>query len=780
LANAEQRHRSDTLKYVQSLHLAAPLFSLDEILIPPKLLAPPPSFDPHSAPPAEDIISLAIPYAPDWPEMASVYGAHSLSLAEALQGGRNIAVIGQPGSGKTTALAYLTTQIIRQAAETGDLQAFIPFYIHAADLELPAKNPEKPVETIITAVSQRATTLSQPRLPELIRTAFDLEKAFLLLDGLDELAPEAQPVTVSFLQQLLEEYPHTRAVVAAAVDHYKGLPQLGFAPIPLLVWGRKEQAQFIAQWSTLWKQFIANDPDQKIDFVDPLILNGWLINMSPAATPVEYTLQVWAVYAGDVRGPKIADAVEAYIQRMSVSIPKARPTLELLASQILYSKQAAVSEKEAEAWISGNAPVAVDIGEEIYRVRTSDAAVQPKDITIPRVIPDLIQNGLLIKRAQGKLGFIHPLITGYLAGSAASQEDSTRLFAQPRGVIRDLAIFFMTGHTNLSSQIRSLLTQEFDPLRREALITGRWLQNIPPEAPERKAILQKLSMDLQNDELALGYRIRVASALAASGDPGVAALFRHLLKSEMSTVRQIAALGSGFLRDTQALGDLARNLGDMPQVSSAICLALVNIGTKPALETVVSALLEGNEHLRRSAAEAFSNHPTEGYPILKDGSTMDDLLVRRAVIYGLRRVREPWATQILEELQIEDAQWVVKDAAARAVEQLNNLDPAIPKPVVPLEDLPWLITFASEQGLGIGDRDSARAMLFRVLREGNEDEKLAALREIQTRGFSTVFPFVYHIFFDANPELIEAAFNTIWHTAAMGIEIPNPTQFGLG
>ncbi|MCJ7702048.1 MAG: hypothetical protein MUO62_10725 [Anaerolineales bacterium] len=72
LINTEQRHRLDTLKHIQGLHLAAPLFSLDEVLIPPRLMAPPPLVDPDEPPPYEDIVSTNIPFAPDWTEMAAV------------------------------------------------------------------------------------------------------------------------------------------------------------------------------------------------------------------------------------------------------------------------------------------------------------------------------------------------------------------------------------------------------------------------------------------------------------------------------------------------------------------------------------------------------------------------------------------------------------------------------------------------------------------------------------------------------------------------------------
>jgi HEAT repeat protein len=338
----------------------------------------------------------------------------------------------------------------------------------------------------------------------------------------------------------------------------------------------------------------------------------------------------------------------------------------------------------------------------------------------------------------------------------------------------------MQYHPGLGKYIRKTLIESKDPLLTERLALGRWFPNIPKDAPERKAILKQFASDIQNELFPLGLRIRVLTALVTSGDPGALALFRHLMNSENNNVRRLAVLGFGYLRDVQSISDLSKLLGDSVDVGQAACLALVNIGTRPALESTASALLGGDERLAQAAAEAFANHPIEGYPILRDGCKVEDILVRRAVIYGLRKVNETWATEILEEMQIEDAQWVIKDAAAQAVEDLTNLHPSIPKPQPPLMDLPWLIAFAGDRGLGISEGKPARDMLLRVPTEGNENEIIAALGQIRMRGETSIFPFAYTLYYGENSELKEAAFITMWHIASMGIEIPPIDQVGLG
>jgi len=774
----EQRHRLDTLKYVQKLHLAAPLFSLDEILVMPRLMAPPPITDPDQPPPYEDIIGKIIPYAPDWPEMAASYGTNTLDVFDTLRESGNLVIIGNAGTGKTTTLAFIASEIARQDFSAGPFQNFIPVFVHAANLALPVDDESYPLETIIDALEEQKSTLSPSRLSKLLKTAFSNKNVILLVDGLDELHNKRINLVVNYLETLLIQFPGIKVVTAASTNYIGNLPGIGFFPIPTAIWGQKNQVNFIKKWGNLWEEFIAHPARRKGDVqIDPLLYNGWLINMDSGTTPFDFTLKVWSAYAGDSLGPSHGDGIEAYIRRIATSIPKARKTLEILAVKILMTQDSIFTESEARNWISGSS---ADTKPQYFSInyQHEDGEIKPQDTGIPKAIPKLIECGLLINSQNNFIGFKHPLISGYLAGSSISIQEIGDIFSQQAWSLSRTTMEFMSFKPGLSDYIRETLAESTDPLLTERLAIGRWFPNIQKNTPEHKAVLKQLASDLQNEIFPIDLRIRVLTALVTSGDPGVLALFRHLMNSEKNEVRQLAALGCGYLRDVQSIGDLAKLLGGPAEVGQAACLALVNIGTKPALEATASALLGGDEQLARAAAEAFANHPIEGYPILKDGSSVDDILVRRAVIYGLRKVNEPWATEILEEMQIEDAQWVIKDAAAQAVEDINNPDPSIPKPQPPLMDLPWLIAFAGDRGLGISEEKPARDMLLRVPTEGNEDEVIAALGQIRVRGETSIFPFAYTLYYGENPEVKAAAFNTIWHISMMGIDIPPLDQVG--
>jgi len=777
---AEQRLRANTLKHVQSLHLASPLFSLDEIIVAPKLMAPPVMFVPGQEPPLDYIVENAIPFMPEFPEIAGAFSGHAIPVEKAIQGGANLIIVGKPGSGKTTTLAYLASMLTRRDPNLENYQNHLPLFLHANDLHLPLEPQAALLDPIINALTARSSALGHVRLPEVLQFAFKSNRAFILLDGFDEIAAEPAQNITDYLAEILQEYPKIRIVVAADPMFIDGLLSLGFAPIPMAAWNPRQQARFIQSWSSLWSRFVSANTDEDFDYINPILLNGWLLNDNAVLNPLEFTLKVWSAFAGDARGSKGSDAIEAYLRRMSVGITKARSALEYIAIQMILSSRSTFTQAEAQSWTSSFDSDAVE-GAGLAMISDAETKPQEREITIPRVLSDLTRNGLLISRPGNQLGMIHPQIACYLAGtSLAFSGQKSVVLSKPEWPLKKYTIHYMASRTDMRDEIIQLLTDLEDPLYRGVLTAGSWLRDIPLEAEWRKPILQHLANVLQQEALPINFRGRVLACLAISNDPGVATMFRHLLRSPKDSVVQLAAIGCGFMRDHQAVGDLIKQIGTPSLTGQAICLALVTIGTKPALEVAASILLQGEEMLRRAVAEAFAHHPEDGYPILREGSTMDDLLVRRSVLNGLRLVDEPWATKILEEIQIEDGQWVVRNAAAQIVEELHGLDPYIPQPLEPLENIPWLIEFASGRGLGISAGEPAQEMLAKMLREGNPDQVIAALNQYKRRGEANIFPVIYHLLYGEDQETSESAFDTIWQIAATGAHIPSPTQYGLG
>ena len=86
----DKRYRMDAYRIYGANHLAEPLFSMPEIAIPPKLIAPPPPVIPGEALPPEAITDIAVPYLPDLPEVGGQFQVKTISIPEAMSKGGNL------------------------------------------------------------------------------------------------------------------------------------------------------------------------------------------------------------------------------------------------------------------------------------------------------------------------------------------------------------------------------------------------------------------------------------------------------------------------------------------------------------------------------------------------------------------------------------------------------------------------------------------------------------------------------------------------------------------
>ena len=283
--------------------------------------------------------------------------------------------------------------------------------------------------------------------------------------------------------------------------------------------------------------------------------------------------------------------------------------------------------------------------------------------------------------SDSRFRFANPILTGYLAGKALlTYSGLNRILEQPAWVGKSTTLMYYSHFGDASTLTQYLLKQD-DFLRQEQLRIATWLKVAPKNQPWRSMILRTLVSALQSSKDTLSLAARIITALATSGDPGVSLLFRQLLQSDNANLRQLSALACGLLREPKITDDLAKMLTEKsPSIVRSASLALVAIGEKRALEIVADSLLHGNELMRSAAAEALANHPAEGHPTLQEGSTHEDLRVRHAVVYGLLRISQPWARELLMRMQTDDKEWIVRNAAIQAMEEINLPGANIPDP----------------------------------------------------------------------------------------------------
>lgn len=747
-ASSINRYQVELITRAQTMHVANPIFALDEVAIPPRLLAPPIPTDPQKdEPPPEDTLSV-VPNLPDWTFLSGLYSSPTISIAEALSDGANLMITGTLGSGKTTALAYFAIRCANRDPEAGIAVEHTPVLVNALDLQLSRRAEKDPLKPLISAVQQTVSSGLASRIPGYLRPQFRQGRALLLLDGLDLMSPEEVSPVAEWITNLLQEFPGNRIIAAGPVSGYDGMVKAGLSPIPIAPWSDHDQRSFLTRWAQSWQQYVVpNLPKKRMGDLDPALVTGWLIGLIRGLTPLELTLRTWAAYSGDTRGARVVDSMEAYVGRF-LSTNELQPA-EAAALSWLNERQGAVSER-------------------VFRRGTP--------------VDNLVEAGILTQRAGKRATFTQPAVGAYLAARAMVEAGVSESSTQTGWAPAEDAMGYLAALRDITEIASRYLDSDGDPLEADLLSCARWLREVPVKMPWKDQALRALATIASSQARPYGLRLRTVHALAETKEPSVGILFRRLLTSDVPSSRVLGALGLGGLEDEDSIDTLLdtvyqdRNL----HVRQAACLALSAIGTEPALEGLGKVLLEGDEAVRLAAAEALAAHPDEGYSMLKDASEHENLLTRRAAVFGLARVPEKWALDILEHMQVEDDQWVVRGAAAEAAERRRDPPWKVLPVVQEVSELPWLIEFAANEGLGVAPGSAAMEMVRRALNKGTEDEKIAALEAIALAGDEELGLELYQALHGPEPFLRDAAYEALWRLRATGVELLSPEQYGLG
>jgi HEAT repeat protein len=452
-------------------------------------------------------------------------------------------------------------------------------------------------------------------------------------------------------------------------------------------------------------------------------------------------LRTWAAYAGDARGGAVTDAFEAYLSR------------------ILSGEERQAAEDAAYQWI----------GE-------SSGAIQDRLLRRGTATGDLIEAGVFVRRDGGQVSFAQPGVAAYLAsrGMAAT--------GVPEGVLDNdwapaqASLLYFAAVGDGGPIAEHWLQAGADPLERGTLSAGRLLRHAPRKAAWRQNVLRGLAQILQGAQRPYGLRLRTVHALVQASEPTAGILFRRLLASDVPSTRILAALGLGGVRDeeaVQALIEIIRRDREL-LVRQAACLGLVGVGSEAALEALGHALLEGEEGVRLAAAEALACNPDEGYNMLKDAVEVDNLLTRRAAVFGLSRVPETWALDLLDKVVVDDGQWVVRGAAAEAAERRRKPPWRVHAPIGDASELPWLVAFATRIGSGVAPGRAGLEMLRRALSSGTTEEQQAALEGLAFVGGDEFRIDMQQALRSDHQELRDAAFEALWRQGASGSAVPAP------
>jgi HEAT repeat protein len=706
-AGAERNWREDIYRYAQTAHVAGMLFPLQEIQLAPRFFFPEPEIDPNRVPEDEDINTI-IPVLPEWPDLAGIYRAPTVSVEQAFTGTQSIVVLGGLGSGKTTLLAQLTSR-----AAGGDEALFpespTPIFVHAADLHFGDKPSADVAAPLVAAAQLRASALTAARLARHLRFRLKEFNCVILLDGFDELPVAEIENIAQWLGAFRKQYPRHRVIAAAGLSGFGPLTTLGLAPLYLAPYHSDDFNSLIHKWNAAWQVLAARTRKRPAaGEAEPEMVTGWLSTGNRGRSIFEVTLKIWAAFAGDARGPKPADWVQSYLQRHNLRATGER-ALGRYALELLHKDVSGLTRQNVR---------------ELFIPFFNKADGNPE--SDPNAfIEDQLTKRLLVKQGRDRLAFAHPLVAAYCAAYALAADPER---AQPTlNAMWQWALHFLAPLADLTPHLSPWLNRQPDILQTETLACARWLRDTPPTAPWRNDVFRRLSVLALDTGLPENLRLRALTAFVASADPNVVALFRQALTSQDPFTRRIAALGLGALGEANAVTALAPLFNDpYLDVRWAAALALAILGNEVAVTALKQGMNNGDDAVRQACAQALARHADLGHDVLREGMAAQHLSTRRAALFGLAETHAEWAPPIIEKAQREDSEWLVRTSAEVLMNRFAARASQPPVPYVAPEKQGWLIAWAAAHGMAVPPGRAAIEVVNRALRDGEEPARLAA------------------------------------------------------
>jgi HEAT repeat protein len=769
--------REDIVFRTQTIHISAPLFALNEILIPPRLVEPLPYSEPGKTNNHIKVCLQAVPYLPDWPELTAEYNPNKIDPLEIIIEPIRVVLVGQPGCGKSITLAYVANKMALKETPQSFPVDLVPIYLHILDIPYQDFQSD-PTKLLGSALAQKLPALAKTKLPSFLSTILEQNRAALLIDGIDELPPPELHLAVEWISRLIEKYPQCRLILTGSSDYIDGLIALDFQPFSIASWDHTEKIRFLQQWGDLWINKALPSFSPQGEMLPPStkhLVTNWLEIEHLYLTPLEITLLVWGAYSGTLKGHSPLEAFRAYFSNIN---PKIIPqeAISALAFEMCSAKKVCMTYEELDRFFAKYKPVdpnKLPTSSQGNPVPITRKINKKKKISSrDKAISTLLDLGILIEHPGELIRFANPCLTGFLAGyhfsDSLNLEDRSIFYWAPWRSM----ICFLAAQNRIDNMLVSRIGNETDPLFKETLGISRWLKYSAPDAKWRILILRRLVDLIRDESLPLALRARFLSALVVSNDSSVAAFLKQQLKSSQSILRELAILGLGSSNQFKFVDEMVEAFKDPDtSVREAACIAVGGFKNATSLQALTTALLSGDDQLSQIAAECLSCIKVDGIEILKQALTMDDLLVRRAAITGLAQIHEPWVIETLEKIAVEDGQWVVRNVAGQMLEIIQNekSNNRFCKPTA--QQSSWLIQFASRQGSGLSPDEPATDMLLAALKYGTQEEKLASLEYLRQIPEEKVINSVLMASQSENEALQNTAIIALWQLKLSQLEI---------
>ncbi|MBN1178801.1 MAG: HEAT repeat domain-containing protein [Anaerolineae bacterium] len=750
-ATVEQRYRERVLSWAPKVGLLSHTAPLDRTFVLPPLLSNLPYPDPDAHEP----------------------GARTpLSWEAALGGYNRLLIAGELGSGRTSLLAHLAFLYARQKPdpELSVPLKRLPLYLHLSKLDcgLPGEEEKAPAAESEKKKPSKDEPSPEDRLIKCALNSVDAPapygtalqaslkegNALVLIDGWDTLPDDKRAETVAWLAHLADTLPNNLWIVAAEARGFAPLTDVGFVPLILDRWAPRHARALVSRWTDARPPA----PNEHAPNTTPL---STAVNaaLQQGATPLELALRCWLFF-----DQKRIPQGRAEVFETSLAILLAPPpgdkekapdwtmemTRDALATVALAMYEAQRDTFTRQEWVEALDPL-LPVGDE-RPARIEDRMLE--SLTRP--------GGLLTAAGPETYRFVHRVWQAYLAAHYIATLPPEALLKHLEDPFWAPVVAFYAALAPMEPIIKAWLSKPddlwFGRLRR----TAQWAASAPPSAKWRNGVMALLARKLLTPGLLPTIRHRVADALIETGDPGVVYFLRQAAGHADSAVRISALEALGNLAGEADLPTLEVALSDNDlSVQQAAVNALRMMRNRAAVHRLTRLLVEAEQELRIHAARALADCGEEGWEVIQEALEEEDILIRRAAVFGLGDIKQPWAREKLAHVIHNDSEWIVRSAAETALEQKETAAAHTVEQPLDASDAGWLIVWAASRHESVGKGDAALKTLAAAIESGTPPIRRAAIEALGIAGRPEHVSVMHKALHDEDATVALAAFNAL-------------------
>ncbi|WKX70243.1 NACHT domain-containing NTPase [Streptomyces sp. XD-27] len=332
--------------------------------------------------------------------------------------GTALAVIGAPGTGKTTLLKHLALRLAREPGKRGsrDLPILLFLRDHAAAI---TADPEITLPEVIGASLRR---LRGDEPPGWFDRQLQAGRCVVLLDGLDEVAREEDRRNVSkWVEEQIESYEANDFVLTSRPHGYRSAPVNRARVLQVRRFTGEQITRFVQGWYRAIERLSTGADDAAVadraaeeatDLLDRLRARPVLYDL--AANPLLLTM---IANVHRYRGALPGSRAELYAEICEVLLwrrQEAKGNVAALPDELTGAKKEAVLRELAYVMMCerrrdiDTARAAETLGPALFRVGA--AAVPVEDF-----LAAIVASGLLVERERGMYAFAHLTLQEHLA-----------------------------------------------------------------------------------------------------------------------------------------------------------------------------------------------------------------------------------------------------------------------------------------------------------------------------------------------------------------------------